>query len=75
MAFRDAHSANLAISFNEGQLPQNEIISPYAVLRVGRENIVQDTLSQAITLGPMEHKKPLQVPLEIVKFFCEGLGK
>ncbi|XP_028404345.1 probable E3 ubiquitin-protein ligase HERC4 [Dendronephthya gigantea] len=62
MAFRDAHQANIGnLLFNGGVLPQNAIINPFLVLRVRRENIVQDTLSQVIRLGPMEYKKPLQI--------------
>ena len=58
MAFQDAHTANIGnVLFNGG----TEIVSPFLVLRVRRENIVQDTLSQVIRLGPMEYKKPLQV--------------
>ena len=58
MAFQDAHTANIGnFLYNGG----NEIINPFLVLRVRRENIVQDTLSQVIRLGPMEYKKPLQV--------------
>ena len=61
MAFQDAHSANIGNLLLNGGLARDEIINPFLVLRVRRENIVQDTLSQVIRLGPMEYKKPLQV--------------
>lgn len=62
-AFQEAHNANIGNLLFNGMLDA-EVISPFLVLRVKRENIVQNTLSQVIRLGPMEYKKPLQVVFE-----------
>lgn len=61
MAFQNAHTTNIGNLLFNGRLADDQIISPFLVLHVNRENIVRDALSQVVRLGPMEYKKPLQV--------------
>lgn len=58
-AFQEAHEANLGNLIFSGII--HEMINPFLVLHVNRDNIVRDSLSQVMKLAPMDYKKQLHI--------------
>lgn len=43
----------------------DQLIDPYLVLNVGRDHILQDTLTEILKHNPLDFKRPLKVSITL----------